>query len=424
MKKIGFIALLFIAFVCLNSCESNTPTEDTTKLWPAQNDTSELWGYINEKGKMVIPPQFKEAFFFCGGKAKVILENYQHAFINKYGKVIHVFPEGEHCDGYFYYGTCRFYDYLWTPPSVGLYKAGPYGMLDSHFNVIIPKEYTYLGIMGKEGMVSSNEGFLNKKGEIVLKPQYRVVSSFYDGIAIVESNTGVPLNQVMSIYKYGAINTEGVLVIDTIYADLEHVGEHRIAYRLSLDDDRLWGLMDTQGRIITDPIYVTKDFFGDGGLMPVQTDYDHVHYIDQNGKIQFSGPWGIAEPFSNGVAWVKEYIPTVYMRLINMNGETLFTLPQDQYPEMVYHNGLCLIHERKYDKPNYDEIRKYINKKGEVVYSWVYFHETYKSPKSAPRKAKLSEDEMMLKHFEGTEYYPLAEQCAKRMRERENIKNN
>ena len=110
MKKISFIALLFIAFVCLNSCEENilkengTPSEDLTKLWPAQTDISELWGYINERGEMVIPPTYSYAFGFSCGKAKVYLQDHRVAFIDKTGKIIHIIDEG--CDNYFYYDCC------------------------------------------------------------------------------------------------------------------------------------------------------------------------------------------------------------------------------------------------------------------------------------------------------------------------------
>ena len=110
MKKISQVAFLFIAFtafVCMNSCEPNLPSEDTTKLWPAQTDTSALWGYINEKGKMVITPQYINAAYFSGGKACVILENRRYAFINRLGQTLYTLAEGERCSN-FYYGYSTF----------------------------------------------------------------------------------------------------------------------------------------------------------------------------------------------------------------------------------------------------------------------------------------------------------------------------
>ena len=234
MKKISFIALLFIAFVCLNSCEENIPNEygipskDTTMLWPAQTDTSALWGYINERGEMVIPAQYINAAYFSGGKACVILENRRYAFINRFGQTLYTLAEGEICSS-FYYGYSTFCDYKEVPPSFGFTSLyGFYGMLDSNFNVVIPKEYNGLGTMSKEGLVSYSVvdaeghhkyGFLNKHGKTVIAPQDGYVLGFYDGVSVKELDG-----------KFGAINTKGKWVIDTIYDVLASVGENRLVY--------------------------------------------------------------------------------------------------------------------------------------------------------------------------------------------------
>ena len=71
MKKTSLFLLIcgVIAAMCMG-CESinNTdPTHDTTKLWPAYDNATDKWGYINAKGKMVIPAQFDESNgFSCG----------------------------------------------------------------------------------------------------------------------------------------------------------------------------------------------------------------------------------------------------------------------------------------------------------------------------------------------------------------------
>ena len=100
-----------------------------------------------------------------------------------------------------------------------------------------------------------------------------------------------------------------------------------------------------------------------------------------------------------------------------MQGETLFSLEKGQRHESVFHNGLCLIYD------NNDNSYQYINKNGEVVYRWTPYREKNNSPESH-KPVRLSEDEKLLRMFEGTEYYPLAEQCvrSKKLREEENLK--
>ena len=103
---------------------SQTPEEDTTMLWPAADSTG-YWGFINEKGEMVIPAKYDRTYGFSGGVAQVYIDvdgeplrstGYQastlgplHAFINKKGEVVYTLPEGQGFnDHYFYYG-CYLY---------------------------------------------------------------------------------------------------------------------------------------------------------------------------------------------------------------------------------------------------------------------------------------------------------------------------
>ena len=426
MKKISFIALLFIAFVCLNSCEENilkengTPSEDLTKLWPAQTDTSELWGYINERGEMVIPAQFKKAYRFSCGRAKVVLDNDCQAFIDGDKCIRHIVPEGEKCDDYFYYGYCRFSN-----------STGLYGMYDTNFNIAIPNEYTSLGRMSKEGLVIAEKGYINKEGEAVLSLPYKSLGDFYDGVAIVTTWTDVYEEDYYGsthyrYYKDGVINTHGKLVIDTIYDRLYSIGGNRLAYYKNGG----FGLLDTRGNVITDPMFYSCYFYGDGDIMPVCRG-NRWMYVDRNGKMVFPELYLYAEPFYEGVAcvtldYMKEGCESQRV-LINRQGKVIFSLEKNQYWETSYHNGLCLIREYTYEEDaehyGYKEEYKYIDKKGNTVYSWITRSENYYySPDANKTKKELSEDEMLLKHFEGTEYYPLAEQCVRNKQMRENLK--
>ena len=425
MKKISFIALLFVAFVCLNSCESDilghgTPSEDNTKLWPAQTDTSDLWGYINEKGEMVIPAQFKKAYQFSCGRAKVVLDNDCQAFIDGDKRIRYIVPEGEKCDDYFYYGYCRFSN-----------STGLYGMYDTDFNIAIPNEFTSLGRMTKDGLVSAEKGYINKEGEGVLMLSYNSLGDFNDGVAVVTTQTDTDVYYEdygwyhSTTYKDGAINTHGKLVIDTIYDRLYSIGGNRLAYY----KNRGFGLLDTRGNVITDPMFDVCYFYGDGDIMPVRRENIWM-YVDRNGKMAFQELYQYAEPFYEGVAcvtldYMKEGCESPRV-LINKQGKVIFSLKENQYWETSYHNGLCMIREytREEDAEHYSykEECKYIDKKGNTIYSWIVNQNDYYYSPSKTKK-ELSEDEMLLKHFEGTEYYPLAEQCVRNKQMRENLKN-
>ena len=417
MKKFSLIAFLLAALFCMSSCDNqfnSTPELDKTLLWPAQSDTCALWGYINEKGEMFIPQRFLEAYYFSCGRAKVVLEDNRHAFIDQHGQVLYALSEGEKCDNYFYYGFCRFSN-----------ADGLYGMFDTDFNLVIPDEYTSLGRMSKEGIVSAEKGYLDKNGKTILQiPYAESLSNFCDGVAVVTTWEDIYEEDYWGathyrLYNDGAIDTKGKLVIDTIYERLYSVENNRLVYVKNGG----YGLLDLKGNVLTPPMYYDFYWYGEGGLMPVLRG-NRWMYIDKNGKMALSEMYTGALPFTDGVAYVVyDYKVEGYdsnRMLINRQGKIVLSLKSNQYLQSTFNNGLAKILEYTYNEENgeYKKEFKYIDKKGNVVYSWLVQNNPYYSP-AAKKPAEMDEDEMMLRMFEGTEYYPLAEQCVQSRRERE-----
>ncbi len=425
--KNGNISLLFIlAACCLVSCEnqfSNTPEEDTTMLWPA-GDSTGFWGFINEKGEMVIPAKYDRTYGFSGGMAQVyidldgkplptyisyetsVITSSQHAFINKRGEILFSLPEDKgFFDHYFYYGCCRY---------GGMRSIG---MMNNHFNAFIP-EYESginLGVMTKDGLASSVLGYFNKAGKLVIPSYingvdgntYDKMYDFCDGIAVVYDYIDMA-DMYTTYHRYGAINTKGELVIDTVYAFLQSVGCNRLVYTRKDGDYSYVGLMDTQGNIITEPC-IRRDwysFFGEGGLMPVGIYQDGAQYgyMDINGNMQIPYKYAYATPFCNGYAWVLNE----GFKLINMQDEVVLSLDLWQIPYYDYgfREGLC----RVFYNDNKTRMYQYINLQGEIIYSWPY--EPDSQGNNAPQKHEFDRKDMLLRLFEGTPYYSLALQCA------------
>ena len=412
--KICLCLLLMMAFC---SCEKNqlgqTPETDTTLLWPAPDSTG-LWGYINEKGEMVIPAKYFHTFGFSCGRAMVLQESVSDmAFIDKNGSILLTRNYDEDYDTYFYYGCCRVYKVL--PTSLGL-GSPPIAMIDDNFNILFQADsyYRFMNPMTKDGLVLTDLGYLNKKGEIIFpKENIRLndVScfDFCDGVAVLAPSWKRKDGQIYP--QYGAINTKGEYVIDSIYYLLQSVGCNRLLYHTEVqkagEAPLLVGLMDTQGNIITEPFIEGgySMFFGDGDLLPARDYYQGKWgYIDKNGTWQFPAQYDRAYPFYEGVAWVLNREDG--WKLIDLKGNVVLALDDvNKSPNGMFHNGLCLI----WDSPNRQNM--YINKQGEVIYSW-----TAKSAKKQSNSLEKTDpssfdyDEMLLRLFEGTNYYPLAEQ--------------
>ena len=64
MKKLLMLVLALLALVTFAAAEEPT-------LWPACDEATRLWGYIDETGAWAIKPQFGRAYHFHGGCAIV-----------------------------------------------------------------------------------------------------------------------------------------------------------------------------------------------------------------------------------------------------------------------------------------------------------------------------------------------------------------
>lgn len=197
------------------------------------------YGFINKKGKLVIPCIYDEAKYFSEGVCVVGLirginecgayYDYNYGCINTQGDI--VIP--------------IIYDYLLGGFENGYIEAMkfPHGTLLGLDGKPLPGfswEYNEVRPI-HEGFArfkkNGKYGFLNANGEIVIPAIYDFATFFVDGIACVS------IHDKYGKYKYGGINTDGVLVIPCQY-DQSFFFENGIA--LVKKDDQV-GLIDKYG---------------------------------------------------------------------------------------------------------------------------------------------------------------------------------
>ena len=140
-------------------------------------ETDEVWGtlgFIDEKGDMVIKPQF---------------------------------------DWYFAYGDDFYYEYrlgLFHEGLAPVFKDYKMGYIDKKGKIVIPFQYKY-GYPFSEGLAavmfpSKKWGFIDHEGNEVFQQRYDRVGDFKHGIAPVELD-----------FKLGFINKEGEIIIPCIF---------------------------------------------------------------------------------------------------------------------------------------------------------------------------------------------------------------
>lgn len=93
MKKSLTALALLLNSLCFSQVSS--VTDDISLIPAADKEISPLehWGYINQKGAWVIPPQFKDAYYFREELAPVdsggvYRDLYKFGFIDKTGKYV------------------------------------------------------------------------------------------------------------------------------------------------------------------------------------------------------------------------------------------------------------------------------------------------------------------------------------------------
>jgi hypothetical protein len=152
-------------------------------------------------------------------------------------------------------------------------------------------------------------GFINKSGDMVIKPQFFEARDFSEGLAAVKNDKN----------KWGYINKSGKLVIDFQFALAADFSEGLARVLVGPDMfDGLTGYIDKRGHTIIEPRYEIKELrmpeYGNfsEGLAVFEKD-GKMGFIDKTGKVVFEPKYDIAYPFTEGLAGVTNDMKTGFI---------------------------------------------------------------------------------------------------------------
>jgi hypothetical protein len=191
---------------------------------------AELWGFVNKKGKVVIPPSYRSASYFSSGLCAVMNSNGKWGYIDERGKVVvqflwdnaHPF-ERDRAKVLTYSGwgvinkagkfvlPARYEDVDIDGADRYLVRHNKrWGWVTGYGSAVIAPNfedaYPYFGNKFAAVNEGGKWGFINEGGKFVIAPQYDFAFGFRDGLAVVEQND-----------RYGFINESGRLVIQPVY---------------------------------------------------------------------------------------------------------------------------------------------------------------------------------------------------------------
>ena len=195
------------------------------------------YGFMDEKGNIVIPTQFEEAYRFNGDVCGV-MSNGKAGVINKSGTHI-VMPNYENIT------------FTGNGKIVIAKMNGKYALLDLSGKTMVP--HIYDAMKGTNDPVNGlyaaclNEmcGYIKLSGEIHIPFQYNSAFEFdKNGLAAVKTGD-----------KWGIIDTTGKTVIEPRYGSIPYVVSKKAVIVEPAESKDVKGVIDMKGNYIRPPVY-------------------------------------------------------------------------------------------------------------------------------------------------------------------------
>ncbi|MDR2627102.1 MAG: WG repeat-containing protein [Dysgonamonadaceae bacterium] len=316
MKKVNLfsLSLLLTAAAMLTGCGGGGSSAPGIELFPVQSGSN--YGYIDQKGVIVINPQFDKATVFRDGVALVRTDGSDRwAYINRKGEFVNEkrykdassFSEGlawtveddQAPTAINAKGDVKFT--LKEAMNVRIFHDGLaafsnsqslWGFADKSGKVKIEPKYKRVGDFD-EGLCPALDGetykwgYINTKGEFAVNPQFDEAGKFVNGLAVVELDD-----------KYGAVDKNGKYVINPQFDRMESDGDLFLVRQ-----DGKHGWCNKKGQFVINPQFKYVIGFC-GSNIAVVSNGNTWGYVDREGKYVINPQFEMALPFSGKLALV------------------------------------------------------------------------------------------------------------------------
>lgn len=316
MKKTVLKLIQITSCFLFLSCGNTSVLPTNNRLIPIGNE-NEL-GYINHSGEIIINPQFKSATCFSDGLALVrskgseskygfigkdgryvispiydaatcfsdgmawVLQNNRIMAINTGGEIVINLPNVVNARN-FSEGLAAF--------SISSRNDNYWGFMDKKGNVIVNPQFEDVGLFNEGKCAVKNSdglwGFIDKSGKIIINPQFNEATVFENGRAIVAMGS-----------QYGVIDNNGKFLINPQF-DKMVTDDNRYL----VNSNNVWGWCDKKGKYIINPQFKEAHLFLSNSLAPVRIG-NNWGYINKEGKIEINPQFEEAYVFDHDIALV------------------------------------------------------------------------------------------------------------------------
>jgi len=235
------------------------------------------WSYIDNKGRIVVQPQFDQADKFFEKLASVKIDG-KYGYIDQMGEMV-ISPQFE--------VVGRFVEGL-----AWIAADDKYGYIDNTGQIVISPQFDDAHDFS-EGLASveidGKYGYIDKTGQIVIAPKFNSAYYFAEGMAIVFFNK-----------KWRYIDRKGCVAISHKFdmaPDRFFDGLARVQV------NNKYGFIDKTGRMVIKPQFAGAGFFCEE-LAWVHTNEYNYGYIDKTGQVVIPLQFDGASDFCEGLACV------------------------------------------------------------------------------------------------------------------------
>lgn len=308
-------------------------------LYRVKDSGTNKMGFVDKKGKLVIPCQFDFAFSFRGDSTMVMDNTTRKCgIIDKTGQLVMPYQ----FDGTFEWNNDCFRwslkekhrDCIYEAEDFGIARMNEkWGIINRQGKWLVPPQYNEgsYGFIFQNGYAAVNKngktGLINRKGEVILPFMYDYIGLFNNGL--------INVGGMRSGLRAGFVNLKNEVIIPLIYNDLSHFEEgfafasikvknelqqtrsDKIDYimknrpdLLTPDSIQRYGVIDTIGKVII-PFQYDRVQFANDGLFAVKEAKKDGKWGFVNAQNQFIIPFQfdlMINPFYNGVAIVTTTI--------------------------------------------------------------------------------------------------------------------
>ncbi len=266
----------------IRSIQNYVSTPDGKLLPTAASDATGLFGYLDAAGQWAVKPQFEAARAFTADGLARVKRNGLWGFLGS-DLSLRITPQFVQVEGF-------------ANGMAAVQVKDKWGFVDTTGALVVKPQYRMVWRYGKNGLArvavgEKKYGFIDRKGNMVIAPQFDLALEFGSAAVTVAERKGL----------WGVIDAEGRWVSQPTFPQLDAFQEPGMA--AFAPDYRSVGFIDTTAKVVIPPGPHSR-LIRQGLVLHGDRGGSHYKFVDTQGKTAIAGPFDWTHDFAVEQPWV------------------------------------------------------------------------------------------------------------------------